>query len=345
MLLDERHSILRTHFIFNLTQSFTDNRSPSSVRLTCKTCLPDVLARTRCHLRIYCFLVERGAIMTALDIRLLGPPVVTWGEDPVHITRRQTRALLYRLAVNLEPMPREHLCFLFWANAPEMEARRNLSHLLTHLRASLPEADLICTDDDHVEMDRTRVYADTVQFVTGCEAYQRAPQMELLYEVQDLYRGPMLAGFSLPGSSEFEAWLTVEQRGMERMYLEVLAVLVEEHIRRGAFGDAIQYAEEYLLTNGFDEEMHCRLIELYGVIGDRGAALRQYQRCADTLRRELGLRPSTLTQNAYGRVLGGVLSASTLQATVDARLSRLCRHKQLHHHYVRLYPRPLRHRA
>lgn len=283
--------------------------------------------------------------MTTLDIRLLGPPLIIWGEQTMHIMRRQTRALLYRLAAQMEPMPREHLCFLFWANSSEAEARRNLSHLLTHLRASLPTTDLLISENDHILLDRTRVYSDMAQFITGCEAYQRDPRLDLLYEVQDLYRGPLLAGFSLPGSPEFEAYVTVEQAGMERTYLEVLALLVEEHIRRGNFGDAIQYAEEYLLINGFDEEMHCRLIELYGVIGDRGAALRQYQRCADTLRRELGLRPSTLTQNAYGRVLGGVLSASTLQATVDARLSRLCRHKQLHHHYVRLYPRPLRHRA
>lgn len=283
--------------------------------------------------------------MTALDIRLLGPPLITWGDEAVHITRRQTRALLYRLTAQLEPIPREHLCFLFWANAPETEARRNLSHLLTHLRASLPEADLICNEDDHIGLDRSRVFADTVQFITGCEVYQRDPQLALLYELQDLYRGPLLAGFSLPGSPEFEAWLTLEQSGMERMYLEVLTVLVEEHIRSGAFGDAIQYAEEYLLHNGFDEEMHCRLIELYGVIGDRGAALEQYQRCADTLRRELGLRPSTLTQNAYARVLNGILSASSVQDTVDARLSRLCRHNQPHHRHAHLYPRPLRHRV
>ena len=283
--------------------------------------------------------------MTALDIRLLGSPLIIWGEEPVHITRRQTRALLYRLAAQMEPMPREHLCFLFWANSSESDARRNLSHLLTHLRASLPKADLLYSEDDHITLDRSRAFSDTVQFVTGCEAYQRDPQMALLYELQDLYRGPLLAGFSLPSSPEFEAWLTVEQGGMERMYLEVLSMLVEEHIRTGAFGDAIQYAEEYLLHNAFDEEMHCRLIELYGVIGDRGAALRQYQHCADTLRRELGLRPSTLTQNAYARVLGGVLSGRSIQATVDARLSRLCRHKQPHHRHAHLYPRPLRHRV
>jgi len=283
--------------------------------------------------------------MTALDIRLLGPPLIIWGEETVHITRRQTRALLYRLAAQMEPMPREHLCYLFWANSPEVEARRNLSHLLTHLRASLPAVDLLLSENDYILLNGTRVYSDTDQFITGCEAYQHDPRMDLLYELQNLYRGPLLAGFSLPGSPEFETWVTVEQAGMERMYLEVLALLVEEHIRSGAFGDAIQYAEEYLLINGFDEEMHCRLIELYGVVGDRGAALRQYQRCADTLRRELGLRPSALTQNAYGRVLGGVLSASTLQATVDARLSRLCRHKLPHHHYARRYSRPLRHWA
>lgn len=283
--------------------------------------------------------------MASLDVHLLGPPIVYWNGEVLHITRRQTRALLYRLAAQLEPIPREHLCFLFWANASDSDARRNLSHLLTHLRASLPDADMVLAENDYIKLDREQVFADTAQFVVGCESYQRAPGLNMLYELHDLYRGPLLAGFSLPSSPEFEAWLTLEQAGIERMYLEVLAVLVEEHVRQGSFGDAIEYANEYLQYNSFDEEMHCRLIELYGVVGDRGAALRQYQRCADTLRRELGLRPSTLTQNAYGRVLGGVLSGSSVQATVDARLNRLSHHAQPHHRYARLYPQPLRHRV
>ena len=48
------------------------------------------------------------------------PAQVTWAEQLVPITRRQTRALLYRLAADMHPVLRTQLCYLFW---PDVAAR------------------------------------------------------------------------------------------------------------------------------------------------------------------------------------------------------------------------------
>ena len=58
-----------------------------------------------------------------LRIRLLGPPGATWAGAPLAIPRRQTRALLYRLAAQAAPVPREQLCYLFWPDEPDATAR------------------------------------------------------------------------------------------------------------------------------------------------------------------------------------------------------------------------------
>jgi len=86
-----------------------------------------------------------------LRIYLLGPPEVTWAGRPLSIPRRQARALLYRLAVHLQPVPREQLCFLFWPDTPESTARLNLSRLLHHLRRALPAPDVILTLEDRMK--------------------------------------------------------------------------------------------------------------------------------------------------------------------------------------------------
>ena len=78
-------------------------------------------------------------INRSLSISLLGPPQVTWGGSGVPIARRQTRALLYRLAADLRPLPRTQLCYLFWPDLPDVIARRNLTRLLVLLRRSLPD--------------------------------------------------------------------------------------------------------------------------------------------------------------------------------------------------------------
>ena len=96
-----------------------------------------------------------------LSIRLLGLPAVAQRQSRLDIPRREVRALLYRLANRLEPVSREQLCFLFWPNAPEITARRALSHLLTHLRNALLSPDAVTTRDDQVELNRHGAWTDT----------------------------------------------------------------------------------------------------------------------------------------------------------------------------------------
>ena len=73
-----------------------------------------------------------------LQVALLGAPAILWGGGTIEIPRRQVRALLYRLSASLQPIPREQLCFLFWPDTSYPEARRKLTHLLTHLGMALP---------------------------------------------------------------------------------------------------------------------------------------------------------------------------------------------------------------
>ena len=82
----------------------------------------------------------------SLFLGLLGPPEVIWAGATLSIARRQTRALLYRLAVHLAPVPRTQLGYLLWPDVPDTTARRNLTHLLTLLRRALPRPDLLLTD-------------------------------------------------------------------------------------------------------------------------------------------------------------------------------------------------------
>jgi DNA-binding SARP family transcriptional activator len=66
----------------------------------------------------------------SLFLGLLGPPEVIWAGATLSIARRQTRALLYRLAVQLAHVPRTLLGYLFWPDVPDTTARRKLTHLL-----------------------------------------------------------------------------------------------------------------------------------------------------------------------------------------------------------------------
>ncbi|HEY64162.1 MAG TPA: AAA family ATPase [Caldilineae bacterium] len=221
------------------------------------------------------------------------------------IPRRQTRALLYCLAVHLEPLPREQICFLFWPHTPEATARANLSRLLNYLRQALPDSHLILTGEDQVGLDPGRVWSDTKAWTDILKASSTSSSTDALQHAVTLYRGPFLHGFSLPDRLEFENWLTRERQRWERLYLEALAALIEAKTKLGAYKEAIAHALRYLEIDELAEDMHCRLIQLYAAIGDRSAALRQFERCATVLERELGVSPLPETRAAYQAVLEG----------------------------------------
>ena len=248
-----------------------------------------------------------------LWVYMLGPPRVEWGGRPLPLPRRQTRALLYRLAVRPEPVPREQLCFLFWPDTPESTARRNLTHLLTHLRRALPEPDLLLIAGDCIGLDPRFAWSDVGDFERLCAALPSSSlrlsslptreEAESLQQAVDLYRGPFLAGFSLPGSPEFEAWADQERSVWECLYLEALAALMEGWAACGGYEPAIACARRYLETDELAEDVHRRLIQFYAAVGDRRAALRQFERCAVVLERELGVSPLPETRAIYQAVL------------------------------------------
>jgi DNA-binding SARP family transcriptional activator len=240
-----------------------------------------------------------------LRIHLFGPPMVVWADRNLVLSRRQVRALLYYLAAGRQPASREQLCYILWPDVPEAIARRNLTGVLSHLRNSLPSPEVLTVSGDLIELDPDRTWSDTAAFARLCTAQDSPAHLETLQQAVDLYRGPFLASFSLPGCPEFEAWATMERQVWERLYLETLAILVDERAIKGEYAVAIDCARRYLAIDDLAEDIHRRLIELYAASGDRTEAVRQYDRCVTVLERELGVNALPETQAAYRAALAG----------------------------------------
>ncbi|HEY0601835.1 MAG TPA: BTAD domain-containing putative transcriptional regulator, partial [Herpetosiphonaceae bacterium] len=251
-------------------------------------------------------LVRPPHTATLLHIALFGPPQLTWDEQPIALPRRQLRALLYRLAATLQPVSRDQLCFLFWPDSPETVARRNLTVLLNQLRNLLPAPDLLVAQRDVVALDPARVRVDTVALADALIP-QRQHHFDALSAAVGLYRGQFLDGFALPGSVEFDEWADRERHIWERRYLDALALLIDGYAQRGAYAEAIEAAQRALAVDALAEEMHRRLIVLYAELGDRTAALRQFEHCAEVLERELGVSPLPETRAVYEAVRDGLL--------------------------------------
>ncbi|MBZ0287776.1 MAG: SARP family transcriptional regulator, partial [Anaerolineae bacterium] len=86
---------------------------------------------------------------------------------------------------------------------------------------------------------------------------------------------------------------------------DALQKLVNNLMETGDLQAAIIQARKWLALDSLNEAAHRCLMRLYHDSGQRSAALRQYQECMDTLKRELGAQPEAETTALYRAIQEG----------------------------------------
>jgi len=243
-----------------------------------------------------------------MHIYLLGTPEIRRNGRPLLIRRRLVRALLYYLAAHHGGVSRDRLAYMFAPDKPQKAARRQVSHLLWHLRHALGPEGMLCVrakvETVSLSFDcwvDVRVFDQTTRAVEQWDQLKAIPAntVRAVANALSLYRGEFLSGFSLPHHQELEEWVLLQREHLNRLYLDALVALAHVHITRKAWKEAIGYARRALIINPLREDTHRVLMLLYAVTGQREAALDQYGKCAFLLRRELGIEPSPDTTAIY----------------------------------------------
>jgi DNA-binding SARP family transcriptional activator len=66
---------------------------------------------------------------------------------------------------------------------------------------------------------------------------------------------------------------------------------------------AIELYQHLLAQDSYREVAHRELMRCYFRLGDRAAAIKQYQTCVEILREDLGLDPAEETEALYLRII------------------------------------------
>ena len=109
----------------------------------------------------------------------------------------------------------------------------------------------------------------------------------------------------------------------ERVRLHELAIQGLGHLfaYQQGVGDqeaAVQTGLRLLALDALQEPVHRAVMSLYAGLGRRQAALRQYQLCVDTLRRELNAQPEAETTHLYQHILKAFRSTPSSDPAVLA---------------------------
>ena len=257
--------------------------------------------------------------MTQLSLRLLGEFRAQLGSgEPLTIRRKKAQALLAYIA--LRPglaHSRESLAGLLWPGTTDEHARHNLRQTLFALRRTVA----LEPTPFEIECERVGVRDDALDVdVVAFERGLRAGTREALQEAASLYHGDLPEGLVV-GEAPFEDWLAAERQRWRERALDGLERLLAMEIACGAAESAVRTATRLLALDPVRESAHRALIELYARRGQRAAALRQYQRCVDVLRRELGVAPDALTTQRYQQILRQA-AASEANDAVETRYKR-----------------------
>jgi class 3 adenylate cyclase/tetratricopeptide (TPR) repeat protein len=220
---------------------------------------------------------------------------------PVALPTRKAQALLAYLAIPAGlAHPRDKLASLLWGSTVETTARTSLRQTLYALRKCLGGADqqVLRVDGETVALDPAAVTVDVGEF----EQRVAEGTPAALAEAAGLYQGELLEGLSIP-EPPFEDWLQAHRERLREVALRALGRLLRHQRAAGSTDPAVQTALRLLALDPLQEPVHRALMQLYVETGRRGAALRQYQLCVDSLQRELRAKPEKETTALYEEIL------------------------------------------
>jgi len=204
---------------------------------------------------------------------MLGQPEILWDEQPLTISRRATRTLLFYLASQRKPVGRSLLCDLFWPDESETKARNNLRGLIAKLKHSLPEPELFIPHNDLVSLDHSQIYVDQHDFTDQYAALRGVPwhyaditplpkPIEAsLVKALALWRGAhFLVETKLVSSLNLDNWLMYTDETLISLRRLCLDRLAAHYLRIGRTKAAV---ECLALLRNYDEGnpiLHHRLI-------------------------------------------------------------------------------------
>lgn len=238
-----------------------------------------------------------------LHIHLLGNPQIFADDAPLPLPAPAKAFLLwaYLLLRRARPVPREQLAYILWPDVSESEARANLRRHLHLLRKQLPappqDAGWILATRTTLQWNPGAAYWLDVALLDRFTA-ETASEEEWT-AVVDCYRGDLLEGF-------YDDWVLTERERLRQRYIHILEQRITLQKARGDLRGAIHTTPQLLARDPLREETYRHLMELYYRVGDRAAALREFERCQALLRDELEVEPMPETLALRDAIRDGV---------------------------------------
>lgn len=240
-----------------------------------------------------------------LSIYALGEPAIMLDRTPVtnwHLARAME--LVFFLLERDGPVHKEQIFVALWPDA-EGQIEQTLRTNVYYARKVLGEKAIVYRAGKYalqlapfysVQYDAAIFQGHHAKAKKALATDDIAQAKDELLKMVDLYRGDYVQSF-------YSDWCIFRRDELRQAYLDAQHHLAQIAWSQKRIDESLSHWKHILTVDSCFEEAHYGLIRCYLDQGKRGSALRQYQRCAETLKSELGVEPGPALQSLYQRLI------------------------------------------
>lgn len=248
---------------------------------------------------------------------MLGPIEILFQGDPLKISRRLERVMLYYLAGEHRPISRTELIDILWPHAQQTDPRRALRTALSRLRRQLPDLELIKTELDKVWLDTEHCYIDLLMFeqrskriLNILDAYHNnrslpAQIAQQLEETVSLWHGEgFILGEDLSAYPELVLWRQTQNNTLEH-YRRSLIYRLGEHNRAAGHPEmALSYFMQIVQGDLLNVNLHLAILDILTQIGRHQEVVDYCDNLEEAYDREyqISLPDPILTRYQYAQI-------------------------------------------
>jgi two-component SAPR family response regulator len=224
-----------------------------------------------------------------LVVRTLGLDQITLNGKPLDLGWLKAREVFYYLLQHRDGASTDMLREAIWPDLGREASRNALKTAIYQLRSSLPRG-LIDLQGRHmyvINREVADIDYDVEQLLERLDL--RRDDVERLWEALDLYRGPYL-----PWSDN--EWSNNVRFDLEQRYLRALRKSAKQVEAHHDYLDALMLYRRLLAIDMLDEAAHAGVMRCQIAVGNRAAAISQYQVARRLLDEELGIEPGDTSE-------------------------------------------------
>ena len=223
---------------------------------------------------------------------------------------RKAKSILAYLLYNRKfANSREIIMDKFWPNVAPQAARNSLNGIIHKLRRVLKYMDpkhnyILYKEDRYLLNPDTEIELDYESFLSSFktgQTFERNNSLEKAVQYYEeatrLYKGDFLQ------DNIYDEWTYSERESFKQKYLHALDRLSMYYLSQQKYLLAQQYCRKMLSKDDCLEAVHRRLMTCLYKNGYRDLAVKQFHKCAESLKKGLDIRPGAQTQELLNSII------------------------------------------